>query len=317
LSITHDPLEPVVPTQTIPIGGTNNNLSDAAKEPPAAPEAAAEAEAATKPPKPNFHSRANPYRHYSDTALMLLAQSGNTQASALIWLCLHSNPDIRGAVARNSNCPQEALSVLAKDHEAGIRHALAENPKSPTKVLELLANDKNPLIAWRAQNNLNAARGRRTVTDVKLPDWQAMAKKQAAVTHHKLPFSDDLTASEETIAFLKLIARRTNTPLRRLSELSRHPDARVRASVAENANTPHELLWLLVKDADQEVRLKITENYNCPVEILEALREDSDPYVAWQARSVITKINNPGAAGDSFVNQLPVQPSGVISRELI
>ena len=119
--------------------------------------------------------------------------------SALVSLCLHSNPDIRGAVARNTNCPQEALSVLAKDHEAGIRHALAENPRSPIAVLEFLANDKNPLIAWRAQNNLNTARGRRTVNDLKLPDWQAMAKKQAATTHHKLPYSDELSASEETM----------------------------------------------------------------------------------------------------------------------
>jgi hypothetical protein len=331
-ALHEEPLLPTMSTPTVPIGRNGNgshytddslssHMDTAEPSPIVKPIADQPAQTPAKPEgqksKGNFHSRANPYRHYSDTALMLLAQSANTQPSALVWLCLHSNPDIRGAVARNTNCPQEALSVLAKDHEAGIRHALAENPRSPISVLEFLANDKNPLIAWRAQNNLNAARGRRTVTDVKLPDWQAIQRKQAATTHHKLPYSDELCASEETIAFLKLIARRTNTPARRLSELSRHPDPRVRASVSENANTPLELLWLLAKDNDQEVRLKITENYNCPVEILEALREDSDPYVAWQARSVINKINNGGPALDSYVNQNAlVRPAGVISREL-
>lgn len=264
------------PSKTVPI------MSAAAESVSATPPAP------PQPQKPLFNSPKNPYRHYSQTALTLLAQNPSTQSVALCWLCLHNNSDIRGAVARNTNCPPEALARLAKDHEAGIRHAVAENPRSPLSVLELLLNDKNPLIAWRAQNHANDIQGR-TVQELKLPDWSKYtpppSPKQAP-----LPISSDLSATEETVAFLKLIARRTNTPARRLAELARHPDPRVRSAVAENANTPLELLWLLAKDPNQDVKLKVTENYNCPVDILEGMKEDPDEFVAWQARSVLTRI---------------------------
>jgi len=269
--------------------------------------------------KPNFNSRANPFRHYSDTALTLLAQNISTAPAALFWLSCHNNPDIRSAVARNPSCPPEALTYLAKDHEAGIRHAIAENPKASVGILEMLTADKNPLIAWRAQNSLNLSRARRTVTDLRLPNWENKPKDKTSVTqtsNNHLPFSDELSATEETVAFLKLIARKTNTPPRRLAELARHPDARIRAAVAENANTPLELLWLLAKDSEPEVKLKITENYNCPLDLLETLREDSDPYVAWQARSVVNRIvgnSQPQTSTDNNVTR----PRSVISRDLI
>ena len=160
-------------------------------------------------------------------------------------------------------------------------------------MLESLAVDKNPLIAWRAQNSLNLARGRRTVTDLKPPGFKSSSAAQLARTGNHLPFSDAMSATEETINFLKLIARKSSTPPRRLAELARHPDARIRAAVAENANSPLELIWLLAKDMDQEVKLKVTENYNCPVEVLEALKENEDSYVAWQARSVLHRLLNP------------------------
>jgi hypothetical protein len=241
-----------------------------------------------------FNSNSNPYRHYADTALMLLAQSPSTQRAALIWLSYHPNPDIRSAVARNPNCPQETLAHLAKDGEAGIRHAIADNPKCSIAILEMLIVDKNPLIAWRAQNSLNAARGRRTVTDLKPTGGKVNARSlPLSHTGNHLPYSEALAATEETINFLKLIARKSSTPPRRLAELARHPDARVRAAVAENANSPLELIWLLAKDHDQEVKLKVTENYNCPTDVLEALKEDSDSYVAWQARSVLHRLTNP------------------------
>ncbi len=288
-------------------------------------EAAKNAAAAKATPisKPNFNTKNNPFRHYSDTALMLLAQNPSTDASALFWMCCHTNQDIRSAVARNPNCPAEALTYLARDHEAGIRHAIAENPKASVGILEMLAADKNPLIAWRAQNSLNLARGRRTVTDLRLPEWQAKKKSATASqevqsttgNHCTLPFSEQLSATEETIAFLKLIAHKTNTPARRLAELARHPDWRIRSAVAENANTPLELLWLLAKDGVPEVKLKITENYNCPLDLLETLKEDVDPYVAWQAKSVLNRILCGTQTQPSGEHQV-TRPRTVISREL-
>ncbi|MGH9549707.1 MAG: hypothetical protein ACRD3W_10040, partial [Terriglobales bacterium] len=263
---------------------------------------------------------ANPFRHYSETALTLMAQNPTTPAITLIWLCLHTNPDIRAAVARNPVCSPEALSYLAKDREAGIRHAIAENPRAPISLLEMLTNDRNPLIAWRAQNHLNESQGRQTVHDIKLPDWKKMGEAQTQTGNHRhlhapsLPYSEELSASEETISFLKLIARKTNTPARRLAELARHPDPRVRAAVAENANTPLELIWLLAKDEQQDVKLKVTENYNCPVDVLETLKEDDDSFVAWQARSVLSRLT---AGPQAQVYMDGGRARGVSSREII
>lgn len=284
-------------------------------------EAAEPAPQAT-PAKPSFNSPKNPYQHYSDTALTLLAQNPSTQRSALVWLSYHSNADVRSAVARNPNCPLETLSYLAKDGEAGIRHAIADNPKSSISILELLAVDKNPLIAWRAQNSLNAARGRRTVTDLKPPAWKSTSARNAqSRTGNHLPYSEELAATEETINFLKLIARKSSTPPRRLAELARHPDVRVRAAVAENANSPLELIWLLSRDQSPEVKLKVTENYNCPQDVLETLKDDVDPYVSWQARSVLHRLNNnSGQPPTPFVDNSVINSStrtrAVTSREL-
>lgn len=267
------------------------------------------------PGAPDFNSRHNPYRHYSETALSLLAQNPATAATTLYWLCLHHSADIRGAVARNPNCPAESLTILCRDHEAGIRHSVAENPRSTSAILETLAGDKNPLIAWRAQTHLSQTKGRRTVTDLR-PIISKTVQQPSSV-QPSLPYSEELSATEETISFLRLIARRTNTPPRRLAELARHPDARVRAAVAENGNTPIELLWHLAKDATQEVKLRITENCNCPIEVLEALKDDSDSYVSWQARAVINRItqrsNVTGGVMDNLRTSLR---RGVSSREL-
>jgi hypothetical protein len=250
-------------------------------------------EAPKAKPKSNFNVPGNPYRDYSETTLALLAQNPSTQRAALVWLSYHPNADVRGAVARNPNCSSETLSYLAKDSEAGIRHAIADNQKCGMAILEMLAVDKNPLIAWRAQNSLSIARGRRTVTDLRPSKAPKARPVQMTRTGQFVPFAEELANTDETINFLRLIARKSGTPIRRLAELASHPDTRVREAVAENANTPPELLWTLARDKSIEVKLKVTENYNCPIEILEALKDDCETYVCWQARSVLHRLNNP------------------------
>ncbi|HEY9714064.1 MAG TPA: hypothetical protein V6C72_11375, partial [Chroococcales cyanobacterium] len=95
---------------------------------------------------------------------------------------------------------------------------------------------------------------------------------------------------EEEIQFLLVVAKKTNTPLQRLTELSQHPEARIRSAVAENANTPIDRLWVLARDRDSAVRMKVIDNYNCPIEILEALKEDENAYVAYQAHTALLRI---------------------------
>ncbi len=230
-----------------------------------------------------------PYKNFSENALKLIAQKPETPAPTLKWLASHTNPHIRAAVAKNPSTPGDTITVLAKDHEAGIRHSIAENPLSSMDALNLLVKDRNPLIAWRAQNTVSqikeAHKAAQKAKDAALLEIQKEAKE--AVHHVK---EAKIATTEETIAFLQVIARKTNTPARRLDDLARHADPRVRAAVAENANAPPEILWILAKDADSSVKTKVTDNYNCPIEILEAMKEDEDAYVAYQAHSVLNRI---------------------------
>ncbi|MBS1957695.1 MAG: hypothetical protein JST89_26140 [Cyanobacteria bacterium SZAS-4] len=227
-----------------------------------------------------------PYKAFSENALKLIAQKPETPAPTLKWLASHTNPHIRAAVAKNPSTPGDTITVLAKDHEAGIRHSIAENPLSSMDALNLLVKDRNPLIAWRAQNTVSQIREAQKAAQ-KAKDTAMQETEKEAVHHVK---EAKIATTEETIAFLQVIARKTNTPARRLDDLARHADARVRAAVAENANAPAEILWILAKDADSSVKTKVTDNYNCPIEILEAMKEDEDAYVAYQAHSVLNRI---------------------------
>jgi len=280
-----------------------------------------------------------PYKNFSDNALKLIGQKTETPAATLIWLASHANPHVRAAVARNSSTPSDTIIILSKDYEAGIRHCIAENPASPIQALHLLIRDRNPLIAWRAQQTLNQVRQLDTkavpiaspkqATDqtevhthrpmqpaTKMNEDQQNAKnsdqskdEQRCQEHAKVKVhSADCEfgkqkavekQSEETVAFLQLIARKTNTPNRRLAELAANPDVRIRAAVGENANAPSEILWLLAKDPESAVKLKLVDNYNCPLEILEALREDKDEYVAYQAHTALMRII--GACVDNHI----------------
>ncbi|HEY9679747.1 MAG TPA: hypothetical protein V6C76_17220 [Drouetiella sp.] len=227
-----------------------------------------------------------PYKNFSENALKLIAQKPETPAVTLKWLASHSNPHIRAAVAKNPSTPADTITVLAKDHEAGIRHSIAENVLSSMDALNLLIKDRNPLIAWRAKN---------TVSVLKEQQRAAQQAKEAALQeaqkeNHFAVREAKIASVEETIAFLQVIARKTNTPARRLDELARHTDARVRAAVAENANAPADILWLLSRDPDSTVKTKVTDNYNCPIEILEAMKEDEDAYVAYQAHSQLNRV---------------------------
>ncbi|MBS1999897.1 MAG: hypothetical protein JST44_00235 [Cyanobacteria bacterium SZAS LIN-5] len=229
-----------------------------------------------------------PYKNLSDNALKLIAQKPETPAATLKWLASHTNPHIRAAVAKNPSTPGDTITVLAKDHEAGIRHSIAENPLSSMDALNLLIKDRNPLIAWRAQNTVSQIRENQRAAQQTKEAALLESQKEKEVAHQIKEAK--IATTEETIAFLQVIARKTNTPVRRLEELARHADPRVRGAVAENANAPAEILWQLSKDPESLVKTKVTDNYNCPIEILEAMKDDEDAYVAYQAHSVLNRV---------------------------
>jgi hypothetical protein len=275
-----------------------------------------------------------PYRNFSDSALKLIAQKLETPAATLVWLASHVNPHVRAAVARNASTPGDTVILLAKDYEAGIRHGIAENINSPMQALQLLIRDRNPLIAWRAQQTVNLLKEQEKPSEQSaarpaLPSSSHPSRvkptpmNQEPNSKPQEPISDEQRCqdhlkvkvhspecefakhahqsgqSEETVAFLQLIARKTNTPNRRLAELATNTDVRVRAAVGENANAPSEILWLLARDNESAVKVKLIDNYNCPLEILEALREDEDEFVAYQAHTALMRII--GACADNHI----------------
>lgn len=265
-------------------------------------------------------SRSNPFAHFSEASLRLLAESPATAPGTLIWLACHHNPDIRASVARNSKTPIETIWLLAQDDEAGVRLSIAENSQSSPSVLQVLSEDKNQLVAWRANNTLKLLQlGQREMEQFKVDQtvaelssteydrYEEPAQSSDESAPYELQPGDivDLdppppetpapaptpdTTDETLLAFLTLIAHKASTPQRRLYELARHANPEIRAAVAANDNASLEIMWLLSRDRDKEVREKLLENCNCPIEILEALQDDNDQFIAWSARAILTRL---------------------------
>ncbi len=97
---------------------------------------------------------------------------------------------------------------------------------------------------------------------------------------------------QEKIAFLKMIATRLSTPPAKLTELAENESIEIRAAVAENINTPAEAFALLAKDSQAQVKLRVIDNSNCPTQILELLKDDQDPYVGYEAKNQLKRIEN-------------------------
>jgi hypothetical protein len=52
------------------------------------------------------------------------------------------------------------------------------------------------------------------------------------------------------------------------------------------------------------VKLRVIDNSNCPSQILEMLQEDQDPYVGYEAKNQLKRIQNSIAQERSFNIQL-------------
>jgi len=244
----------------------------------------------------SLSDRSSPFEKFSEASLKVLAGNPRTPARILSWLASHLNPEIRALVARNRSALPETIWLLAKDYDESVRLAIAEYLEADRAILKMLSNDTSPLVAWRAKNSLYLLKaGARTGTNLaQMP--QALLSTDASKRAPN-PFknlapgrSEPEVVNEEELNFLKVIAQKTSTPARRLTELAKHTNKEIRALVAENANAPLETLWTLAKDPAAEVKLKLTENYNCPIEIIEALQEDKDSFVSWQARNILVKL---------------------------
>jgi hypothetical protein len=82
------------------------------------------------------------------------------------------------------------------------------------------------------------------------------------------------------------------TPVVVLERLAVHPNADVRAAVAENENTPLYTVWALAKDADADVRYQLAENHNLPLALLRSMTNDENPYVACRAQKTYDRLQS-------------------------
>ncbi len=96
----------------------------------------------------------------------------------------------------------------------------------------------------------------------------------------------------EIIAFYKMVATRLSTPAEKLLELAASESVEVRAAVAENISAPLEAFKLLAKDSQAQVKLRVIDNSSCPAQVLEELKDDQDPYVGYEAKNQIKRLQN-------------------------
>jgi hypothetical protein len=89
---------------------------------------------------------------------------------------------------------------------------------------------------------------------------------------------------------LERMAVDLTTPVVVLERLAVHPDADVRAAVAENENTPLYTIWALAKDEDADVRYQLAENHNLPLALIRSLTNDENPYVASRAQKTYDRL---------------------------
>jgi hypothetical protein len=250
----------------------------------------------------------------SEASIKVIAGNPRTAGSVLSKLAMHANPEIRATVARNQNALPETIWLLAKDYDEAVRLAIAEHLESSKDVLRALCDDANPLVSWRANNTLSVLAGSAKTARRSQP-IQVAEEEACSDASELAPKSRSKDQSDEQVEFLKLVAQKSNTPARRLIELAKHENSQIRATVAENANTPLEALWSLAKDAVADVKVKLADNYNCPLEIIEMLQQDSDDYVAWRARTILSKLTGQGYHPDEAVDGDPrTSPRMVHSR---
>jgi len=83
-----------------------------------------------------------------------IANRVSTPASVLHRLSLHTNVQVRMAVADNENTGVHTSMQLAQDDSADLRYALAENHHIDGRILGFLAKDTNPFVAHRAQKTI-------------------------------------------------------------------------------------------------------------------------------------------------------------------
>lgn len=104
-------------------------------------------------------------RNAPSQLLERIGEHPRAHSTTLARLAVHSDCQVRAAVAENMNTSMKTIWNLVRDPSPDVRLRLAESYTVPIAILRVLADDENPYVASRAQKTL--LRLMREVTDLK------------------------------------------------------------------------------------------------------------------------------------------------------
>jgi hypothetical protein len=186
---------------------------------------------------------------------------------------LASNPF--GSTSNHIIASYTNLDALPKSSSLGKGAIEADSPKENWNTLD----SQSAKTAYQQQKD--------TVKDFKFAQTPRTGPSQGAVPISMLPSKQ---VEGDTLAFVLMLASRSGTPSMRLLELASHSNTDVRMAVAENLNTPKEAFYILAADKDTRIKLRVIDNDNCPIALINSLRADPDPYVAYEAKNTLKRL---------------------------
>ena len=196
-----------------------------------------------------------------------VAENPGVDMALLGKLASDADADVRKAVARHPGLPAEGLSRLAGDENLDVRLRVAAHPRAPAETLHLLAGDDEESVR-------EAARDHPGLSSQSLERYLRAESLDAALAP---AFLEDL--SRRGLYARALAAQNPATPPRRLAELARDAEWRVRQAAALNPALDGESLGCLAGDSDRDVRQAVAGHPGAAREVLKRLLADPDENV--------------------------------------
>jgi hypothetical protein len=86
------------------------------------------------------------------------------------------------------------------------------------------------------------------------------------------------------------VAEHPRLPVERIFQFAADGSPEVRISISDNPSTPLALVEVLSQDDHPDVRYAIAENANTPLHLLKDLLNDENPYVAFRAGKTLQRM---------------------------
>ena len=204
---------------------------------------------------------------------------------------------VRGAIARNRNCPAVVLKVLEKDSHQAVAGLARRNraTAADSRVVSAARIDESIGSQPDVRGLLDAIA--QSLTKLKAPTsgmhpalklWlpaegkstllgSVYSKRADVASNPNCPPSllEELAKDEDRRVRCKVLLN-ANCSLSLIEELAKDRDDKVREAVASSPNCTPSLLEVFAKAKDSDVRCAVARNPNCPGSLLEALARDKD-----------------------------------------